>query len=81
MSIVHSYLRKFNFTSSSTPTIFRKAQIVARDVGQAEIAAAFRWAIAGGFLAYWMIEPKLLSERDAAAAAAAAATSTEPSDE
>lgn len=75
MSPVYAYLRKFNFTSNFTPTLLRKAQIVARDVGQAEIAAAIRWSIAGGFLVYWMIEPKLMSER--AAAEAAAGTSSE----
>lgn len=69
MSFMYSYLRKFNFTSNFTPIILRKAQIVARDVGTAEIAAALRWSVAGGLLGYWMIEPKLMSERAAAAAA------------
>lgn len=55
-SPLYTAVRKLNFLSMSTPKMFQKAQIVARDVGVPEIAAAARWGVAGSILFYWCIE-------------------------
>lgn len=71
-SSLATLVRKFNFTSTSTPAILGLAQKGFHLISAAEIAAAARWSVVGGFLVYWMIEPKMLSERAIAAAEAAA---------
>lgn len=65
-SPLYSVVRKLNFTHMRNPDALRKAQRFARDVGAPEVAAAARWAVAGGLVLYWMIEPNFEGTTDSA---------------
>lgn len=57
MSAIHTFIRKLNFTQLNTPGILRVGQQLTRNIGTPEVAAAARWGVALGLVAYWMIEP------------------------
>lgn len=57
MSSLATFVRRINLTQSNTPRILCNAQIASRLISGPELAAAARWGVAVGMIAYWMVEP------------------------
>jgi hypothetical protein len=56
-SPIRAFVRRLNLTGTDTPRLLAVGQEAVRRIGAPEIAAAGRWGLAVGLIAFWFIEP------------------------
>jgi hypothetical protein len=56
-STIRAYARRLNFNATNTPRVLAVGQEAVRRMRGPELAAAGRWGVTVGLIAFWFIEP------------------------